>query len=204
MSPTATALWVAMSAAGGVLLLGEAAGWALLAGGTAVIAGTYLVIVGQVRTVPDPAGPQRWGAAGTLTALLVIAGAWAAATLLLAGGRGDLNAIAVGALRIPAGGLTIALVATLVTRGAILRRLPSPEDLPLMLALGIGGTALGSLLYIYALAEAGAARTVILNSTSPLIVVPLSMYFLGERPTAVVGLGTIFCLIGTLLVIALA
>lgn len=33
VSPTAMALWLAVSAGGGILLLGEAAGWALLAGG---------------------------------------------------------------------------------------------------------------------------------------------------------------------------
>ena len=42
----------------------------------------------------------------------------------------------------------------------------------------------------------------ILNSTSPLMVVPLSMLFLGERPTPRVGLGTVFCLAGTMIVVA--
>ena len=76
------------------------------------------------------------------------------------------------------------------------------RDLPLVIALGVVGTAVGSLLYIYAVAEAGAARAVILNSTSPLMVVPLSMFFLGERPTRLVGLGTACCLVGTLIVVA--
>lgn len=202
MSPTATALWVAMSAAGGVLLLGERAGWDLVLGGAAVIVGTYLVVRGQVAALPDPSGPARLGPLATVAVLIVVAGAWAAATLLLAGGRGDLGAIAAGAVRIPAGGLVIATVATIATRGEVLRRLPTARDLPLVIALGVVGTAVGSLLYIYAVAEAGAARAVILNSTSPLMVVPLSMFFLGERPTRLVALGTAFCLVGTLIVVA--
>ena len=202
MSPTATALWVAMSAAGAVLVLGEPGGWDLLVGGAAVILGTYLVVSGQVQGLPDPKGPIRLGPVATTLVLLVVAGAWAAATLILAGGRGDLGAIAAGAIRIPAGGIVISVVATAATRGAILRRLPSPRDWPLVIAIGIGGTAVGSLLYIYAVADAGAARAVILNSTSPLMVVPLSMLFLGERPTARVGLGTICCLAGTLIVVS--
>lgn len=202
MSPTATALWVAMSATGGVLLLDEPAGWDLVLGGGAVVIGTYLVVTGQVRTLPDPDGPQRLGPLATVSVLLVVSGAWAAATLLLAGGRGDLGPVATGALRIPSGGLVIALVATAATRGEVLHRLPSRRDLPLVFALGLIGTAVGSLLYIYALAEAGAARAVILNSTSPLMVVPLSILFLGERPTRLVGLGTAFCLAGTLIVVA--
>ena len=74
--------------------------------------------------------------------------------------------------------------------------------MPLILAIGIFGTALGGLAYVYAVAEAGAARAVILNATSPLMVVPLSMFFLGERPTARVGWGTAVCLAGTLIVVA--
>ncbi|MFA7248474.1 MAG: DMT family transporter [Dehalococcoidia bacterium] len=201
MSPSATALWVAMSAAGAVLILGEPAGWDLAVGGTSVVAGVYLVVSGQVQALPEPGGPARLGAIPTLAVLVGVASAWAAATLILAGGRGSLGAIAAGAVRIPAGGAVIALVATVATRGTVLRRLPSPRDFPLLLAIGIGGTAVGSLLYIYAVATAGAARAVILNSTSPLMVVPLSMIFLGERPTMRVGVGTLFCLAGTLIVV---
>jgi len=202
MSPSATALWVAMSAAGGVLLLNEPAGWDLLIGGASVIVGTYFVVSGQVQGLPDTTGPGRMGPLATVVVLVVVAGAWAAATLLLAGGRGDLGAIAAGAIRIPAGGIVISVVALAATRGAILRRLPARSDLPMVMVIGIGGTAVGSLLYIYAVAEAGAARAVILNSTSPLMVVPLSMAFLGERPTVRVAIGTVFCLAGTLIVVA--
>lgn len=203
MAPTTTALFVALSASGGVLLLDEPAGWSLATGGLLVVAGTYVIIAARAEAVPDPSGPQRLGMASTVGVLLLVASAWSAATLLLAGGRGDLGAFAVSAVRIPAGGLTIAIVATAASRGAILRRLPTIDDLPVVLALGVGGTAIGSVLYIYAVAEAGAARAVILNSTSPLMVVPLSIYFLRERPTLLVGAGTFLCLLGTLMVIAL-
>ncbi len=203
MAPTTTALWVALSAGGGVLLLDEPAGWALVAGGVAVVAGTYLIVAARAGAMPGPNDLERLGTLPTLGVLIAVASAWAAATLLLAGGRGDLGAFAVSAVRIPAGGLVIAVTAIAASRGAVFRRLPSAADLPLVLALGVGGTAVGSVLYIYAVAEAGAARAVILNSTSPLMVVPLSMYFLGERPTALVGAGTALCVLGTLLVIAL-
>ncbi len=202
MSPTATALWVALSTVGGVLLLDEPAGLDLLLGGASVIVGTFLVVSGQVRGFHDPTGPARWGALPALAAMLAVAGAWAASTLLIAGGRGDLGPIAINAIRIPAGGLMIATMALVTTRGEVIRHLPEPRDLPLVFAIGILGTALGSLAYVYAVAEAGAARAVILNSTSPLMVVPLSIAFLGERPTMRVGVGTVFCLVGTLIVVA--
>jgi len=202
MSPTVTALWVALSAVGGVLLLNEPIGWDLVIGGTLVVGGTYLIVAGQTERVPDPTGPARMGPLATAGVLLTVAGCWAAATILLAGGRGNLGALAIGALRIPAGGVIISAVALAASRGQVLRRLPTPRDLPLIVVLGIGGTAVGSLLYIYAVAAAGAARAVILTSTSPLMVVPLSMLFLGERLSPRIGLGTGLCLAGTLVVVA--
>jgi len=203
MAPATTALFVALSAAGGVLWLGEPAGWPLLVGGAAVVAGTSLVVAARAELVPDPSEPQRFSIRATIAALVVVAGCWAAATLLLAGGRGDLSVLTVAAVRIPAGALLIAGVATSTSRGNVLHRLPVPADLPVVFAIGVIGTALGSVLYIYAVAEAGAARAVILNSTSPLMVVPLSMYFLNERPTIPIGVGTLLCLTGALIVLAL-
>ena len=196
MSPTVTALWVALSTVGGVLILGEAAGLPLLLGGACVIVGTFLVVSGQVQRLPDTSGPARLGPLLTLGLMLIVAGSWAASTMLLAGGRGNLGPIAVNALRVPAGALMI------TSRGQVLRRLPERRDMPLVLAVGVFGTALGSLCYVYAVAEAGAARAVILNSTSPLMVVPLSMWILRERLTARIALGTAFCLSGTLIVVA--
>lgn len=202
MSPPVTGLWVAMSTLGGVLILGERASWNLLVGGALVIAGTYLVVAGRLKGLPDDAAIERPGPIATLLIMLAVAASWATSTLLIAGARGSLDPIAVTALRVPVGGLLIALALTVTTRGDVFRRLPERADVPLILAIGIFGTALGGLAYVYAVAEAGAARAVILNATSPLMVVPLSMFFLGERPTARVGWGTAVCLAGTLIVVA--
>ena len=91
---------------------------------------------------------------------------------------------------------------SVATRGAILRRLPQGRDLALITAVGILGTGMGSVLYIFAVAEAGAARAVILNSISPLIALPLSMLVLRERPTGRIGAGTLLCVAGTFIVLA--
>ena len=200
MAPTTTALWVAMSAVGGIVLLGEPFGWNLVAGGVLVVVGCTMVVaraVAPVATLERPAATTL----EVIGAVTLVAAAWAGATLLLAGGREELSTAAAGAIRIPTGGLLIASVTMLATRGAVRHRLPRGRDLALIVAVGIVGTGIGSWLYIYAVAEAGAAKAVVLNSTSPLMAIPLSMLFLGERPTRRIGLGTVLCVAGTLIVI---
>ncbi|TAK73592.1 MAG: DMT family transporter [Dehalococcoidia bacterium] len=199
MAPPTTALWVALSAAGGIWLLDEPFSWGLIAGGILVIAGTWF-IVAQSAAAMDT-GPARWGTPRSVLAIGAVAFAWTVATLVLAGGRGDLGAAAAGIVRIPAGGLAIGLVASAATRGAILKRLPRGWDLALIATVGVLGTGVGSVLYIFAVAEAGAARAVVLNSTSPLIALPLSMLVLRERPTGRVGIGTLLCVAGTAIVL---
>lgn len=213
MAPPTTALWVALSAAGGIWLLDEPFSWGLIFGGVLVVAGTWFVVAQSAATVSARAS-EAFAAAGAtavvpaplsvplaVLAIVVVAVAWTVATLVLAGGRGDLGAAAAGFVRIPAGGLAIGLVMSVATRGAIFQRLPQGRDLALICAVGILGTGIGSVLYIYAVAEAGAARAVVLNSTSPLLALPLSMWFLRERPTGRIGIGTLLCVAGTLIVL---
>jgi drug/metabolite transporter (DMT)-like permease len=201
MAPTSTALWVALSAAGGALVFGEALHPALLVGGAAVIAGTYLVIRGRSGQVRPGTVSRAPGALATLVLIVAVAGAWTVATLLLAFGRGSLGAVATAAMRIPIGALAVAAISTVTHKNPALRSWPMRADVPLLLAIGILGTAVGTLLYIYSVGVIGVARATILNSTSPLMVVPLSMLFLGERLTLLVGAGTALCVVGTLVVI---
>jgi drug/metabolite transporter (DMT)-like permease len=200
MAPTTTALWVALSAAGGIWLLDEPFSWGLIAGGVLVVGGTWFIVARSA--VPLASSPARWGTPLAIVAISTVAMAWAVATLVLAGGRGDLGAAAAGFVRIPTGGLAIGLAVAIATRGNILRQIPRGADLALIVAVGILGTGVGSVLYIFSVAEAGAARAVVLNSTSPLIALPLSILVLGERPTGRIGIGTVLCVAGTILVLS--
>lgn len=199
MAPTTTALWVALSAAGGIWLLDEPFSWGLIGGGVLVVAGTWFIIARSAAALES--GPPRWGTVPSVLAICGVALTWTVATLVLAGGRGDLGAPAAGFVRIPTGGLAIGLVMSIATRGTVLRQIPRGRDLALIVAVGILGTGVGSMLYIFSVAEAGAARAVVLNSTSPLIALPLSMLVLRERPTGRIGVGTLLCVAGTILVL---
>lgn len=64
---------------------------------------------------------------------------------------------------------------------------------------GVVGTGVGSLLFIYAVQEAGAGKTAVLSSISPLFALPLSVLFLGEKITRWLLLGTALAVVGIIL-----
>jgi len=66
---------------------------------------------------------------------------------------------------------------------------------------GFIGLGLGSLFYIAAVEEAGAGKTAVLTSTMPLFNLPLAVFFLKERVTPRIVLGTITCVAGISLII---
>jgi len=202
MVPTTTALWVALSAAGGIVLLDEPLGWALLTGTLLVIAGTYLIVGDAAGALGDRVSGPRWSPRFAALAVVVVSACWTVATLLVAGARAGLDATAIAAIRLPAGGLAVAAISLAATRGAVLRTLPRGRDLLATVAVAALGTGLGSWLYLFALTQAGAARAVVLNSTAPLMALPLAMLFLGERATPRIGAGTVLCLAGTFAVLA--
>jgi drug/metabolite transporter (DMT)-like permease len=70
-----------------------------------------------------------------------------------------------------------------------------------IVAIALSGTLFGSLLYVYAVGEAGAATTSVLNATAPLLALPLSMIFLKEPFTRGIAAGTVVCVAGVVLVV---
>lgn len=199
LAPTTSAAFVALSAGAAILLLDEPFSWAFALGGVAVIAGCWLIVVRAAAPVRGPADERRWGALPTALAIVIVAAAWTVATLLLAGARGPLDPATANAVRVPAGGLLLAAYSAAITRGRT--RLPTGRDLALLVAVGVGGTGLGSWAYVYSLVEAGAARAVVLSATSPLMALPLSVVLLRERPGRASVIGAFVCFAGMLAVI---
>jgi drug/metabolite transporter (DMT)-like permease len=70
----------------------------------------------------------------------------------------------------------------------------------MLLAAGMFGTGMGSLLYVIGIQQAGAARAALLSSTSPLFALPLAAVVLHERLTARVIAGAIVSVAGIFLV----
>ena len=135
--------------------------------------------------------------------LAVVPVLWAIASLWLAGARGELGAIPAAALRVPTG--TFLLVGFLLAtrprdlQYAVARR----RDVAAIAFAGLAGIALASLLYVYALIEAGAARSAVLSASSPLFAIPLAIVFLREPLTRRVLTGTAVSVSGIVVVVAL-
>lgn len=219
--PISMALFITLTVAGGVVLLGEPAGFGLPAGALLIGAGVYLIVVpGQQRAAqPYPVPPVESALSGFAElpgdapedaphpmlgyALLLLVGiAWATATLWLAQSKGDVGAVAAGSIRAPAGAIALLAFAALTRPADIAAPFRARGHIGLIIAAGVAGTAIGSLLYVYAVGEAGAARTALLNATAPLMGLPLSIFFLKERFTQRVGLGTLLCVAGIAFVVA--
>ena len=84
-------------------------------------------------------------------------------------------------------------------RYALARR----RDVAAIAFAGLAGIALGSLLYVYALIESGAARASVLSASSPLFAIPLAIVFLNEPLTRRVLTGTAISVAGIIVVVAL-
>ena len=126
---------------------------------------------------------------------------WAAATLWLAGQRGDLGSVAASAIRTPAGTAGMLAFALATAPRDLVVPFRTFNHIAAITVIGVVSTLFGSLLYVYAVGEAGAARTTILNAASPMMALPLSIIFLKEPFTRAVAIGTGVCVAGVVLVV---
>jgi drug/metabolite transporter (DMT)-like permease len=206
----AQALFISLTVAGGIVLLDEPFRWYQGIGSLLIGAGIWLVMRerlatrapgdGDADSVALPGSPGHPGMAA-YGLIAVIAVFWASATLWLAGERGDMGAIAASTLRTPAGAIGVVAFAAATARHDLVAPFRDRRRLAAIAAVGIMGTGFGSLLYVYAVGEAGAARTSVLSAVSPLMALPLAVAFLGERITRPVIAGTVLCVAGIVLVV---
>lgn len=225
--PISMALYIAMTVIGGVVLLDEPFSWGLPLGAALIAAGIYFIVIpgsaqediplpvlaaaepalagfselppAEHEAALHPSSGQGWQGYALLGGTGVF---WATATLWLAAGNNGMPALAAASIRTPSGALALLAFAAAVQRPALVAPFRDQKQIAGIAASGLAGTAFGSLLYVYAVMEAGAARTAILSATSPLMALPLSILFLKERFTRRIGAGTLLCVAGIALVVA--
>ncbi|MEK7693380.1 MAG: DMT family transporter, partial [Chloroflexota bacterium] len=172
-----------------VVLLGEPVTWTLPIGGALIVVGITWIVLEQRRA--DAAGDVNVELVRGVVFALAAAAAWAAATIWLRGQQGDLDALGAASLRIPAASAAV-WITIAMTRGRAeepLRKL-TRRSLAIVAAAGVLGTGLGSILFIYSVAEIGAAKTAFLTTSAPVFALPMGVIFLSEKLTPRTLLGT--------------
>ena len=219
--PVAMGLFILFATTGGIVLLGERFTPGLIAGGVLIVGGAYLIAAFRQEQLPHAshAGPQSAGEGGTRTAtapavvsarprrlqaygmLVMVPVMWATATLVLAPTGDEVGAIPAAGLRVPAGALLLTAFLLLARPRDLQAALRSRRDVLTIAGAGVTGISIASLLFVFALFEAGAARTSVLAASSPLFAMPLAVVFLGERLTRYVLLGTTLSVAGIIIVV---
>jgi drug/metabolite transporter (DMT)-like permease len=180
------------------LFLDEPLSWSLLGGALLVVVGVTLLSrpAGQStagRTI-EPAARRAGLLMALVTALL-----WGIGQVTLKPATEGMHSVVANAVRQPMG-LALLLALTLGRgRWRDLRRLDR-RSWAVILVASLVGTGLGTLFFVMAIQTAGAGRTAVLTSTSPLLAMPFSMLWLHERPTRWTLTGTLLTTAGIVLV----
>jgi DME family drug/metabolite transporter len=179
-----------------VTFLGETITWLTVFGTLLTIAGTVSVAIGA------PSEQSRSPRDRNIGILLALCSSWcfAASTSILKLGVEDVDVIAAGVIR-----LSLTSLILLFARAFFVRAEPfiayGACSLTIMSLASLVGSGLGTITYLVAVQQAGAAISSALATTAPLFATPLSVIFLRERLTRRNLLGMVLCVAGVWLVI---
>lgn len=170
-----------------------------------VLAGAALLLAGIWTLSREAAPAEPTGGVAVATRLrsgllaAVFAGlCWAGTTTTLKLAITGVDLLAANALRIPMVALALNTVA--LNRFGPAYPVVGVPALRTIVLSGVVGMWCSSLLFVYAIDQAGAAKTAVLSSTSPVFASVLAVVFLHERITPSLGLGTALAVAGMALV----
>lgn len=180
------------------LVLGEPLTWKLLGGALLVLSGVILVGRSTPRGTPAYASggkPRRLGL------LLAVATSlcWGLGQVALKPATAGVEAAVANAVRQPMGMLAMLGLTFATGRQRDVLGLERRSWAILVLAAFLG-TAIGSLLFVMAVQMAGAGRAAVLTTTSPVLAIPFSYFWLHERPNRWTITGTLLVVLGIALV----
>ncbi len=181
-----------------IILLGDIFVLNRLFGMISVILGVSIITREQAVQLPESQPKTSLDRLGVVLALIA-AVFWAVASIFAQIALIGVDPVNANFVRILAGSVTLVPVFTLAHRQGM--PLPTRKATKLTLAAGFFGMGLGSLGYVFAVKFTGAAVSAVLSSTAPLFAIPASAYFLKEKITRGVILGTLATVIGVWLVI---
>ena len=179
-----------------VLLLGESFTWVTGLGTFFGLLGVYLL----TSTRMTNSTPGRIRGKGIILALITGA-TCAIAVVTLKLGALDINPLVAAAIKLPSA--TIVLLPFALSqrgRGTLQLRKYSSRNLALALTSGPLDYGMGMVLFITAIQLIGAGKAVVLGATSPLFLLPFSVFVLKERLTRFTLMGILISLTGIFLV----
>jgi uncharacterized membrane protein len=188
-------LWAVLLAA---FFLDEPLTWHLLAGTALVVVG--VVLVSRTLDVPATHMPADRQAHRKGLLLAVVASVlWAVGQVALKPATEGVDPVVANCVRQPLGALMLLILNLATARWHALRSLDL-KSCGVIAVASLVGTGLGSVLFIEATQLAGAGRTAVLTSTSPLLALPFSILLLHERPNRWTVFGTVLTTVGVGLV----
>lgn len=136
---------------------------------------------------------------GLLLALLVSV-MWAVGAVSLKPATAGLHSVVANSVRQPMGMLILLGLTIFRGQWRELRGVDG-KSLRIIIVAALLGTALGSLFLVMAVQLVGAGRAAVLSSTSPLMAIPFSVWWLQERPTRWTMAGTLLATAGIVMVV---
>ena len=192
--PASYGSWVLGTVAVAAIFLNETITNYTILGGVVTVMGIVLLntsFKGQSKANPVSASNTFKG-----MAIAIIAGiCWAAGSVLIKIGLSGANPLVVNVVRLPA--VLLALIALVAWREG--PNTFSKYDWKSLLRVGCAGIldqGLGATLWFVSIELAGVAKATILSNASPLFVAPFAFFFLKEKVTPKVILGTVLCVLG--------
>jgi uncharacterized membrane protein len=181
-----------------VVFLNEPPVLSRLFGAIVAVAGVILISNEQNRNQQGdeiPLGLDLWGIAGALmTAIL-----YAVGTVMLQVGIEGVDPVSGSFVRVLFG--SIAFIPIFAIAGYQGKAGPTKQVTMRVIVAGFFGMAVGSLLYVTAVAMVGAAIMSVISATAPLFAIPVSILFLKEKLTPLAVVGIIATLSGIVLVV---
>ncbi len=141
---------------------------------------------------------KGWDKLGVALAVLA-AFCWATATVVLQVGLIGVDPIDANLIRVTVGSLFLLPIFLLARQRGMPK--PTKRASKIVLVAGFFGMGIGSLLYVSTVAITGAAVTSVISASAPLFALPLAIFYLKEKITPLILLGTVFTVLGIWLVI---
>jgi len=153
---------------------------------------------GERISISEPEARKSWDKIGVVLALFA-ALCWATATVILQIGLVGANPIDANLIRITVGSAFLLPIFLFARKRGMPK--PTKRATKFVLVAGFFGMGIGSIMYVSTVAITGAAVTSVIAASAPLFALPLAIFYLKEKITPLILIGTMCTVLGIWLVV---